>query len=63
MGTVVKAKVGELEKGVREIFLRLLRKEFTVVVQGVSRKKRFLVRFQDGCKNDLTSNQLTLVVV
>ena len=25
--------------------------------------KRFLVRFQDGCEKDLTSNQLTIVIV
>ena len=29
----------------------------------VSGKKRFLVRFQDGCENYLTSNQLTAVVL
>ena len=38
-------------------------KELTGVVQGVSGNKRFLVRFQYGCKNDLTSNQLTVVVL
>ena len=38
-------------------------KGFTGVVQGVSGKKRFLVRFQDGCKKDMALNQLTIVIV
>ena len=54
MGTVVKAKVGELDEEVREGNMRQLGKELTDVVQGVSGKKRFLVRFQDGFKKDLT---------
>ena len=40
-----------------------MRKEFNGVVQGISGKKRFLVRFQDGCEKDLSSNQLTTVIV
>ena len=32
------------------------------VVQGFSLKKMMLVGFQDGCKNNLTSNQLTIVI-
>ena len=32
MGTVVKAKVGDLEEEIREIFLRMLRKEMGGVV-------------------------------
>ena len=48
VGTVVKAKVGDLEEEVREGFLRRLRKELTGVVQEVSGKNRFLLRFQDG---------------
>ena len=48
MGAGVRAKVGELEEEVRELYLRQLRKELIGVVQGVSVKKRFLVRFQDG---------------
>ena len=48
MGKVVKAKIGELEEGVREIFLRRMRMYFTGVVQGVSGKKILLVGFQYG---------------
>ena len=33
------------------------------MVQEVSGKKRFLVRFQYGCKKDMTSNQLTVVIL
>ena len=40
---------------------RRMRKEFTGVVQAISGKRRFLVRFHDGCKNNLSSNQLTVV--
>ena len=63
VGVVFKAKVGELEEEVREVFLRIMRKYFTGVFQGVSGNKRFLVRFQYGCKNHIKSNQLTIVIV
>ena len=33
------------------------------MVQGISGKKRFLVRFQYGCKKDLTSKQLTVLIL
>ena len=33
------------------------------MVQGISGKKRFLVIFQNGCENNLSSNQLTVVIV
>ena len=51
--TVVKAKVCELEEEAREGFTSKLRKELSGVVQGVSGKKRLLVRFKDGCENDM----------
>ena len=63
MGTVEKSNVGELGDEVREGFYRRMRKELTGVVQGVSGKRRFLVRFQDGCEKDMTSNKLTAVIV
>ena len=63
MGAVVKENVGELYNEVREGFSRRPRKELTGVVQGVSGKRRFLVRSKDGCEKDLTSNQLTIVTV
>ena len=45
VGTVVKAKIGELDEEVRAGSSRRMRKELTGVVQGVSGRKRFLVRF------------------
>ena len=47
---VVKSKIDELKEEVREVFLRISRKELTGVVQGVTRKESFLVRFQYRCK-------------
>ena len=61
VGTVVKAKLSELEEEVRVDSSRRMRKELTGVVQGVSGRRRFLVRFHNGCKNNLSSNQLTIV--
>ena len=63
VGAVVKAKIGELEEEVRAGNSRRMRKELTGVVQGVSGRRRFLVRFQNGCENNLSSNQLTVVIV
>ena len=62
VGTVVKAKVGDLEEEIGEGFSRRLRKEMTGVVQEVVGKRRYLVRFQDGIEKDMLSNQLTMVV-
>ena len=59
--TGVKAKIGELEEEVRVDSSRRMRKELTGVVQGVSGRRRFLVGFHNGCKNNLSSNQLTVV--
>ena len=56
VGAVVKSKIGELEEEVREGSSRRISKELNGVVQGVSGKKRFLVRFLDGCENNLSSN-------
>ena len=61
MGTVVKAKIGELEEEVRVGSARRMRKELTGMVQAISGKRRLLVSFHDGCKKNLSSNQLTVV--
>ena len=50
VGTVVQAKIGKLEEEVMSGRLKMMSKELTGVVQGVLAKKRFLVRFQDGCE-------------
>ena len=38
-------------------------KDLTGVVQGVLGSRRFLERFHNRCKNNLSSNQLTIVIV
>ena len=63
VGAVVKAKVGELEDEVREVFYRRTGKELTGVVQGVSGERRLLVRFHYGFEKNMTSNQLTTLEV
>ena len=63
VGTVVKAKIGELEEEVRAGNSIIMRKQLTGVVQGVLFRRRFLVRFQNGCENNMSSNQLTVVIV
>ena len=61
VGTVAKAKIGKLEEEVRVGSSRRMRKELTGAVQGFLGRRRFLVRFQNGCKNNISSNQLTVV--
>ena len=40
-----------------------MRKDLTGVVQGISGRRRFLVRFHNWCKNNMSSNQLTVVIL
>ena len=40
-----------------------MRKDLTGVVQEVSGKKKFLVRFQDWCEKNMSLNQLTILIV
>ena len=61
VGMVVKANISQLEEEVRAGSSRRMRKDLTGVVQGVSGRRRFLVRFHNGCENNLSSNQLTVV--
>ena len=63
VGAVVKSKVGEMEEDIREGFSRRLRKEITGVMQEVVGKRSYSVRFQDWLKKEMSSNQLTIVVV
>ena len=62
-GTVVKSRIGELEEEVRAGNSISMRKELNCVVKGVSGGRRFLARFQNWCKKNLSSNQLTVVIV
>ena len=59
--TAVKANIGELEEEVRVCNTRRIRKELTGVVKAISGKRKFLVRFHDGCEKNLSSYQLTVV--
>ena len=61
VGTVVKAKIGELEEEVRVGSSRRMRMELTGVVKAISGKRKFLVRFHDECEKNLSLNQLTVV--
>ena len=63
VGAVVKAKICELEEELRAGSSIVTRKEFNGVAQDVSWRSSFLLRFQNGCKNNLSSNQLTVVIV
>ena len=63
VGTVLKAKAGNLKDEVREGFSRHMRKEFTGVLKGVSSKRRLSVRFQYSFDKDMNSNQLASVTV
>ena len=63
VGLLVKSKIAELEEELRVGISRRTSKELTGVVQGVSGRRSLLVRFQNGCKNNLSSNQLTVVIV
>ena len=63
VGTVVKPKIGDLGEEVRAGNSRRMRKELNVVVQSVSGRRILLVRFHNGCKNNMSSNQLTVVIV
>ena len=51
---MVKAKIGELEDEFREVFSRWMSKYLTIVLQIVSSKRRFLVRFRYCYENYMT---------
>ena len=63
MGKGVNANIGELENEATEVFTRRLMKKLTGVMEPVSDKNGFLVRFQGGFKKVLISNQLTTMTV
>ena len=58
VGSVVKAKVGELKKIKREGISRRMRKEVVVCVQRVVGKNRFLFLFEYGQKKEIGSCSL-----
>ena len=58
VGSVVKAKVGELENISREGRRRSMKKEVVGCVQDVAGNKNFLVQFEDGKKKEISSSLL-----
>ena len=56
MGSVVKAKVGELENITRGERSRRTRKEFVGCVHSVVKNKKFLVHFKYGKKKEMGSS-------
>ena len=58
VGSIVKAKVGELEKIIRKRRSRRKRKEVVVCVQSVVGKNKFLILFEDGQKKEIGSCSL-----
>ena len=58
VGSVVKSKVGELEKITREGRSSRIRKEVVGCFQSVVGKKKFLVLFEYGQKKDMGSCSL-----
>ena len=58
VGSVVKAKVGELEKISREGRSRRMRKYVVGCVQTIIGKKKFLIKFEDGHNIDMGSVSL-----
>ena len=58
MGSVVKAKVGELEKITRKGRTRRMRKEVVGCVHSVVGKNKFLVLLEDGQKKEICSCSL-----
>ena len=61
MGSVVKAKVGELEKITREVRIRRMGKDVVGCVHSVVGKKKFLVQFEDGQKKEISSSSLVFL--
>ena len=61
MGSVVKAKVGELEKIIREGGRMRMRKEVVGCVQAVTGKKNFLVYFEYGQKKEISYSSLVFL--
>ena len=58
VGSVVNAKVGEIEENTREGRIRRMRKEVVGCIRAVAGKKIFLVQFGDGQKKEMVSSLL-----
>ena len=59
LGSVVKSKVGYLEKITREVRIRMVSKEVAGCFQAVAgKKKKFPVQFKNGQKKEIISSLL-----
>ena len=63
VGSVVKAKVGELEKITREVMIRRIMKEVVGCVQDVAGNNKFLVQLEDGQKKEISSSSLVFLIL
>ena len=61
VGSIVKSKVGELEKVISGGGVRKTRKDVVVCVQAVAGKKNFLIQFEDGQKKEISSSSLLVL--
>ena len=61
VGSVVKAKVGEMEENTREGRIRRMRKELMGRVQAVVEKKKILVQFKNLQKKEMISCSIVYV--
>ena len=61
VGSVVKAKVGELEKITSEGRIRRIRKKVVGCLWSVVRKKIFLLQIKDGKKKDIMYSSLVFL--
>ena len=61
VGSIVKAKVGDLEKIKREGRSRRMSKEVVGYAQAMAGKNKFLVKFKDGNKKEISSSLLVFL--
>ena len=61
VGSIVKAKVIELENTTREGRIRRRSKYVVGYVQSVVGKKKFIVKFEDGHKKEMISSSLVFL--
>ena len=61
VGSIVKAKVIELEKTTREGRIRRTSKYVVGYVQSVVGKKKFIFKFEDGYKKEMISSSLVFL--
>ena len=61
MWSVVKSKVGEMEDNTKEVRGTKIRKYVVGCVQDVVVNKKFLVKFEDGQKKDVSYSSLVFL--